>query len=71
MRAQAMANVLGTTYTNYFTLLPTNADNYYNLSASEWVVTDRLNAATGQNFTSWADYFGPIPENGDYFTLTV
>lgn len=27
-----------------------------------------LNAATGQNFTSWPEFFGPHPDNGDFFT---
>lgn len=27
-----------------------------------------LNAATNQNFTSWPEFFGPHPDNGDLFT---
>lgn len=27
-----------------------------------------LNAATGQNFTSWPEFFGPHLDNGDFFT---
>ncbi|MCJ1306600.1 hypothetical protein MMC25_000243, partial [Agyrium rufum] len=33
-----------------------------------WVVIDRLNAATGQNFSSWEKFFGPFPDNGDLFS---
>lgn len=45
-----------------------NGSLYDALSASNWVSTDRLNAATGQNFTSWGEFFGPHQYNGDYFT---
>jgi hypothetical protein len=29
-----------------------------------------LDADTGMNFTSWGQYFGPHPDNGDFFTTT-
>jgi hypothetical protein len=45
-------------------------DNYSELISSEWVVTDRINAETGRNFSSWAEYFGPRQVNGNLFTLT-
>jgi len=38
------------------------------LSADVWVAPVYLNAATGQNFSSWPDFFGPNPDNGDFFT---
>ena len=66
-----MADVIGSTYTDYYLNLTTNDESYVALSASEWVVTDRLNAATGQNFTSWDDFYGPFPHNGDYFSAIV
>lgn len=41
---------------------------YGGVAASEWVATDRLNAVTGQNFMSWAGFFGPHEYNSDLFT---
>ena len=41
---------------------------YGAVAASEWVATDRLSAVTGQNFTSWAEFFGPHEYNSDLFT---
>ncbi len=38
------------------------------MSASDFVSTDRLNAETGRNFTSWGEFFGPHEFNGDSFT---
>jgi hypothetical protein len=73
-RAHPMANVLGTAMTNFWETLATNNDTYYGMSVDEWVIVDRLNAATGQNFSSWADYFGPATifnYNGDQFTFLV
>ncbi len=41
-----------------------------NLAANEWVIDDRLNAATNKNFTNWTEYQGPVNDNGDSFSLT-
>ena len=71
MRAQPVADVLGNTITSYYDTLPTNTYYYDVLSAYEWVATDRLDAETGENFTSWGQFFGPHPDHGDFFTTTV
>ena len=69
LRAHPTADVIGNTFTTYFaTNQSANSSVYDVLSASDWVVTDRLNANTGQNFTSWGEFFGPLQYNGDSFT---
>ena len=69
LRAQPWADVLGNTFTTYFaTNQSPNASVYDELAASDWVATDRLNAATDQNFTSWGEFFGPHSAYGDQFT---
>jgi Peptidase family S41 len=70
-RSHQLANVLGGATTAYWNSLPVNDVHYVDLAADEWVVTDRLNAATGRNFTSWEEYYGPVADNGDAFSLTV
>lgn len=70
-RSHQLANVLGATTTAFWDSLPVNNDTYDAFAADEWVITDRLNAATGMNFTSWQEYFGPVVDNGDTFSLTV
>jgi hypothetical protein len=71
LRAHSSADVMGDTITTYFNGLDTTSEDYYILAANEWVATDRLNANTGKNFTSWAEFFGPVSEDGDEFTTTV
>jgi hypothetical protein len=71
MRAHASADVMGETLTVYWDSLNDTDDNFYILAASEWVATDRINADTGRNFTSWAEFFGPHLYDGDNFTTTV
>ena len=69
LRAQPWADALGETFTTYFTTNQSpNATVYDSLSASDWVATDRLNAATDKNFTSWDEFFGPHLIYGDEFT---
>ncbi|KAI1120862.1 hypothetical protein F5Y10DRAFT_257573 [Nemania abortiva] len=68
MRAHHAADVMGTTDTDFWDSL-TMDDPYYDaLAANEWVVTDRINAATGQYFHSWGEFYGPRDYNGDNFT---
>lgn len=53
MRAHGTADVIGNTFTTYYTTSQSaNSSAYDALSASDFVSTDRLNAETGQNFTS-------------------
>ncbi|MCJ1473175.1 hypothetical protein MMC13_001826 [Lambiella insularis] len=69
LRAQPKADILGNTFTNYYS--PALNETFYDaLSASDWVATDRINANTNQNFTSWGEFFGPHLYNGDNFTTT-
>lgn len=70
LRAQATVDALGNTFTNYYDNTdPAKMDPPYEvLSAKDWTATDYLNAATGQNFTSFGDFFGPNPDHGDLFT---
>lgn len=65
-----MADTLGNTFTNAFEY-PSNDSTYYDLSTSDWVATDLLDADTGDNFTSWEQLFGPHSYNGDSFTTVV
>ncbi|KAL8720877.1 MAG: hypothetical protein Q9225_002322 [Loekoesia sp. 1 TL-2023] len=69
LRANPIADVLGNTFTSYFEANKSpNSSVYENIVSSEWVATDRLKAATGQNFTSWGEFFGPHEHHGDLFT---
>jgi hypothetical protein len=71
MRSQQDANILGNASTSYFETLPDDPNNYtvQDYEGSEWVVTQRINALTGVNFTSWEQYYGPLSYNGDNFSL--
>jgi hypothetical protein len=71
MRAQPFADVMGETMTDYWNSLNDTDDNYYLLAANEWVATDRINADTNENFTTWVEFFGPHLYDGDNFTTTV
>ncbi|KAL9086788.1 MAG: hypothetical protein Q9165_006935 [Trypethelium subeluteriae] len=64
-RSHDLANILGGAITGYFD--ETQDETF---AADEWVITDRLNAVTGQNFSSWEEYFGPLAYQGDLFSLT-
>jgi hypothetical protein len=41
----------------------------YENAANEWVITDRLNALSGNNFSSWSEYQGPVEDRSDQFSL--
>lgn len=71
MRAHPSADVMGETITDYFNSLNATDEDYYALTGDEWVATDLINANTNQNFTSWAEFFGPHFYNGDNFTTVV
>ncbi|KAL9118334.1 MAG: hypothetical protein Q9187_005121 [Circinaria calcarea] len=70
-RAHATADTLGNTFTSYWNSLSTDDYDYYGLLVDEWVASARLDATTGENFTSWGEFYGPLLYNGDYFTQTV
>ena len=68
LRANDFGDSLGTTFTTYYTTQQLNESFYEALSADVWVAPVYLNAATGANFTSWPEFFGPHPDRGDLFT---
>ncbi|EMC91826.1 hypothetical protein BAUCODRAFT_38961 [Baudoinia panamericana UAMH 10762] len=70
MRSHDLANVLGSAMTSYFQSLNTSSDDYSEYVSKEWVVTDRINALTGQNFSSWREFFGPVHLHNDTFSQT-
>ncbi|KAK7718646.1 hypothetical protein SLS64_002606 [Diaporthe eres] len=53
---------------DYYAGLSTSSPDYETLAADEWIATPRLNAETGVNFTSWAEFYGSYEYNGDSFT---
>lgn len=69
MRSHYLADVLGTTMTPYFDSLNTSSPDYDIYVAEEWVVTDRVNVLTGQNFTSWRQFSGAGNYDGDALSL--
>lgn len=70
-RSHELANALGQTFNDHWERLPVEDKNKTSLQASEWIVLQRLNAETGRNFTSWAEYYGPRSFHHDNFSLTV
>lgn len=70
-RSHELADILGSGLTEYWNGISLDADpgDKYFYEANEWVVTDRINAQTGHNFSSWAEYYGPRTEKGDTFSL--
>ncbi|KAI8631197.1 hypothetical protein F5Y19DRAFT_425383 [Xylariaceae sp. FL1651] len=68
MRAHNSANVMGTTETDVTNKLTGNDPDYGHLIANEWVTTERINAETGEYFSSWAEYYGPNTYHNDNFT---
>ncbi|KZM24592.1 serine-type peptidase [Ascochyta rabiei] len=72
IRSHEIADILGTAYTKWWQSLDTSldqqSDDHEFFAASEWVATNRINAATGLEFNSWAEYFGPVLDHGDKFS---
>ena len=68
LRANSFEDALGNTFTTYYNTQQMNESFYEALSADVWVAPVYLNAATGANFTSWPEFFGPHPDHGDLFT---
>ncbi|KAF4541939.1 Peptidase S41 family protein [Lasiodiplodia theobromae] len=73
-RSFDLANSLGSFTTDFWSSLQPGTDDYDDwydsLASDEWVVTDRLDADTGLNFTSWSAFYGPRHYNDDDFSLT-
>ncbi|KAL8687525.1 MAG: hypothetical protein Q9218_006327 [Villophora microphyllina] len=68
LRAHNTANVLGDTISTYFD--NSNTTIREELVGSAWTASAFINAETGQNFSSWAELYGPHAYNGDFFTTT-
>ncbi|KAI4675302.1 uncharacterized protein J4E84_010194 [Alternaria hordeiaustralica] len=69
-RNHHLGSIIGEAYTSYFNSLNPSDPDYNDFLAAEWTATSKLNAITGQNFTSWAEYTGPVLEKSDSFSLT-
>ncbi|KAI8934457.1 hypothetical protein NX059_009188 [Plenodomus lindquistii] len=65
MRSHEFAEILGTACTKWWQSLDIDSAEALSTADSEWVAVNRINAATGQNFASWPEYFGPIRDGGD------
>lgn len=70
MRANPLADILGSTITEFWDTLDITDPRYQEASADEWIATTKINAATGQNFTSWTEMYGPHFDGVSNFTLT-
>lgn len=68
MRGQPIADTMGSAITAFWDGMNTSSWEYMAVSADEWIATDRLNAATGNNFSSWAEFFGPHFDGVENFT---
>lgn len=71
-RNHPLGTTLGEAYTAHFDddIQPEDP-RYSDFLANEWVITSRLNAATGRNFSNWTEYAGPVLEKDDSFSVTV
>jgi hypothetical protein len=74
-RSHHLENIVGETTTDWWDKLdPTDAADelsHYLFAADEWVVTDRINADTGEAFQSWSEFNGLRNYHNDAFSLTV
>lgn len=77
IRSHELANILGGAFSKWWDSLEHDPDgneganevNYQYHAADEWVVTNRINPATQTDFSSWSEYYGPVPDHGDSFSL--
>ncbi|KAL4737936.1 hypothetical protein BDV11DRAFT_206332 [Aspergillus similis] len=68
-RTHPVADALGSTITSYWENLTPNQSDYYYLSTNEWVITNRLDVQTEEEYNAWDDYFlSPAVYGGDNFT---
>lgn len=71
MRTSPLANLMGTEITNYWHTMNDTDSGYSAASADEWIATTRINAATGRNFSSWQELYGPYDDGVDAITATI
>jgi Peptidase family S41 len=74
-RSHRLASILGSSTNSWWSSMNETDRNqawWKSLyEGKEWVVSDRLNAETGQNFSNWGQYYGPRRYNGDNFSVVV
>jgi hypothetical protein len=80
IRSHHLANFLGNAYSSWWKELENdlgggqdglNGDLYNFTAAEERVAVNRINAATGEIFSLWADYYGRVSDHGDLFSAAV
>jgi hypothetical protein len=79
IRSHKLADVLGGAYSKWWKELENDLDGqdglndilYNYAAAEEWVVVNRINAATGGNFSSWSEYSPRVSDHGDTFSFAV
>jgi len=67
-RSHEWSNSLGQAYTEWWSRSGQDQTENYNWASSEWIVTNRINAATGKLFSSWDEFYGPDVSNEDKFS---
>ena len=72
-RAHPTADILGNSYTTFYnTYVDTfNATYLDYFVTNPWPAPVYLDAATGENFITWPEYFGPTQDRLDFFTTIV
>ena len=65
MRAQPMADMMGGLITSFWTGADPSILEY--VASDEWIATSKLDEA-GQNFSSWAELYGPFFDGVENFT---
>ncbi|KAF3008559.1 hypothetical protein E8E13_007077 [Curvularia kusanoi] len=68
IRSHHFANMLGNAYTEWWQSLDPDSTESQDNAASEWIAVNRINAATGRNFASWAEYASPVTDRDDKFS---
>ncbi|MCJ1290184.1 hypothetical protein MMC34_001720 [Xylographa carneopallida] len=69
-RAHPTADIIGNSYTDFYNAnVDTFNATYLDYFVSNpWPAPVYLDAATGENFTNWPEYFGPTQDRLDFFT---
>ncbi|KAI9655312.1 MAG: hypothetical protein M1821_005459 [Bathelium mastoideum] len=70
MRSHPEADILGETITRYWNSLTINDQDYEGLLPDEFLSSPRINAKTGQNFSSWGEFSNGYTALGDRFSTT-